>query len=73
MSHIVYADGVQPIAEAGKASWLIVKIPCAQLDPYIRRHEFQLWTLTVKEPKKALITWKTRLDRLKQHQHGHAR
>jgi len=45
--HIVYTDGVQHVAEAGDAYWLVDKIACAQLEPHIRAQEFQLWMLTV--------------------------
>jgi hypothetical protein len=47
--HIRYTDGVQHVAQAGEAYWLIDKIACAQLE---RRHveqEFQVWTLTVRD------------------------
>lgn len=47
--HIVYTDGVQHVAEAGEAYWLIDKIACSQLEPKIGGEEFQLWTLTVKD------------------------
>ena len=47
--HVVYTDGVQHVAEAGEAYWLIDKVACAQLEEHVRAHEFQLWTLTVKE------------------------
>jgi hypothetical protein len=46
--HIVSTDGVQHVAEAGEAYWLVDKIACAQLEPPILAQEFQLWTLTVK-------------------------
>ena len=45
--HIVYTDGVQHVAEAGEAYWLIDKIACAQLEPLHAEQQFQLWTLTV--------------------------
>lgn len=51
--HIRYTDGVQHVAEAGEAYWLIDKIACAQLE---RRHvgqEFQVWTLTVRDDRSA--------------------
>jgi hypothetical protein len=46
--HIVYTDGVQHVAEAGDAYWLVDKVACAQLEAHVRCQEFQLWTLTVK-------------------------
>ena len=45
--HIIYTDGVQHVAEAGEAYWLIDKIACAQLEPHTAGEEFQLWKLTV--------------------------
>lgn len=47
--HIVYTDGVQHVAEAGQAYWLLDKVACAQLEPHIRAQEFQLWQLTVND------------------------
>lgn len=47
--HILYTDGVQHVAEAGEAYWLIDKIACSQLDKQIAAQEFQVWTLTVKD------------------------
>ena len=47
--HIVYTDGVQHVAEAGEAYWLIDKIACAQLERRHAEQEFQLWKLTVND------------------------
>jgi len=44
---IRYTDGVQYLAEAGQAYWLLDAIACAQLEPEIAAEGFQLWTLTV--------------------------
>ncbi len=54
--HIVYTDGVQHVAQAGEAYWLIDKIACAQLEPHIAREEFQLWKLTVRADLSADLT-----------------
>lgn len=54
--HIVYTDGVQHVAEAGEAYWLIDKIACAQLEPHIRAQEFQLWKLSVNDDLSADLT-----------------
>ncbi|MGD9785943.1 MAG: DUF6876 family protein [Hyphomicrobiaceae bacterium] len=51
--HIRYTDGVQYVAEAGEAYWLLDKIACSQLDSRISREEFQLWTLTVNDNQTA--------------------
>lgn len=47
--NIIYTDGVQHVAEAGEAYWLIDKIACAQLEPRHSEQEFQLWKLTVND------------------------
>lgn len=54
--HIVYTDGVQHVAEAGEAHWLIDKIACLQLEPHIAREKFQLWTLHVNDDLSAELT-----------------
>jgi hypothetical protein len=54
--HIVYTDGVQHVAQAGEAYWLIDKIACAQLEPHIAREEFQLWKLSVAQDSTAVLT-----------------
>lgn len=54
--HIVYTDGVQHVAEAGEAYWLIDKIACAQLEPRHAGQEFQLWKLTVNDDLSADLT-----------------
>lgn len=54
--HIVYTDGVQHVAEAGEAYWLLDKIACAQLEPKIAAKEFQLWKLTVNDDLSAHLT-----------------
>jgi len=54
--HIVYTDGVQHVAEAGEAYWLIDKIACAQLEQHVARQEFQLWKLNVRDDLSASLT-----------------
>lgn len=44
----VYTEGVQYLAEAGSAYWLLDAILCPQPhDPTLRGAAFQVWTLTV--------------------------
>lgn len=54
--NIVYTDGVQHVAEAGEAYWLIDKIACAQLEAPIRAEAFQLWKLCVNDDLSADLT-----------------
>lgn len=54
--HIVYTDGVQHVAEAGAAYWLLDKIACAQIEPRHADQEFQLWKLTVHADLSADLT-----------------
>lgn len=52
----VFTEGVQFLAEAGSAYWLIDAILCAQpLHPALRSAEFQVWTLTVGEDRAATL------------------
>ena len=43
---IVYTDGVQYLAEAAQAYWLIDAIASWQVQPKVRAEPFQVWTLT---------------------------
>lgn len=47
--NITYTDGVKYLAEAASAYWLIDKVATNQLEPKIRREEFQSWKLKVKD------------------------
>ncbi len=52
-----YTEGVQYLAEAGGAYWLLDAILCPQ--PHngaLRAAEFQVWTLTVRENRSATLT-----------------
>lgn len=52
----VYTEGVQYLAEAGSAYWLLDAILCPQ--PHVaelRRAEFQVWTLTVRNDRSATL------------------
>ena len=52
----LYTEGVQYLAEAGSAYWLIDAILCPQ--PHLaelRRAEFQVWTLTVATDRSATL------------------
>lgn len=52
----VYSEGVQYLAEAGSAYWLIDAILCPQShDRALRSAEFQVWTLTVLEDRSATL------------------
>lgn len=52
----VYTEGVQYLAEAGSAYWLLDAILCPQLhDATLRAAEFQVWTLTVHEDRSATL------------------
>jgi hypothetical protein len=47
MRKISYSQGVQYLAEVGNAYWLVDKVATLQLEPKIRRAEFQVWKLKV--------------------------
>lgn len=52
----VYTEGVQYLAEAGAAYWLLDAILCPQPHhPVLRAAEFQVWTLTVREDRSASL------------------
>lgn len=51
---MLYTDGVQYLAEKGGAYWLLDKIATLQLEPKIRREEFQVWRLTVADNRARL-------------------
>jgi len=52
----VYTEGVQYVAIAGSAYWLIDAILCPQPHyPALRDAEFQAWTLTVRDDRSAAL------------------
>lgn len=52
----VYTEGVQYLAEAGSAYWLIDAILCPQLHhPSLRTAEFQVWTLSARDDRSAIL------------------
>jgi hypothetical protein len=52
----VYTEGVQFLAEAGSAYWLLDAILCPQAHIVeLRSAEFQVWTLTVREDRSATL------------------
>jgi hypothetical protein len=52
----VYTEGVQYLAEAGSAYWLLDAILCPQPHhPALRSAEFQVWTLSVGEDQSAML------------------
>lgn len=53
--NIVYTDGVKYLAETAGAYWLIDKVATNQLEPKIRREEFQCWRLVVRGREADLI------------------
>ena len=56
LSGCVYTEGVQYLAEAGSAYWLLDAILCPQPHlPVLRNAEFQVWTLTVREDRSATL------------------
>jgi hypothetical protein len=55
MRTITYTEGVQFLAEKAGAYWLVDKIATLQLEPKIKREEFQAWKLTVAENRGKLL------------------
>lgn len=56
LSGCVYTEGVQYLAEAGSAYWLLDAILCPQHhDPALRTAAFQVWTLTVRTDRSATL------------------
>jgi len=52
----VYTEGVQYLAEAGAAYWLLDAILCPQPHhPALRAAEFQVWTLIVRADRSATL------------------
>lgn len=47
MRTVTYTEGVQYLAEKANAYWLIDKVASLQLEPKIKREEFQTWLLKV--------------------------
>lgn len=52
---IIYTEGVQHLAEAGEAYWLLDKIACAQLERRHAEQEFQVWDLKVNTDRSATL------------------
>jgi hypothetical protein len=52
---IAYTDGVNAMAEAAGAFWLIDAIASWQIKPKVAQCDFQVWTLTVKEDHTAVL------------------
>jgi len=52
---VLYTDGVQHVAEAGGAYWLLDEIALAQSRAEVKAEEFQCWTLTVSEDGSAVL------------------
>ena len=47
MRSINYSEGVHYLAETAGAHWLVDKVATLQLEPEIKREEFQVWKLNV--------------------------
>lgn len=45
MRSVTYTEGVQFLAEKAGAYWLVDKVATLQLEPEVRREEFQVWKL----------------------------
>lgn len=55
--NILYTDGIQYMANAAGAYWLIDEIALMQTEPQFKKHEFQNWTLKVNlEGSTAILT-----------------
>jgi len=50
-----YTDGVNAMAEAAGAFWLIDAIASWQIKPKVARCDFQSWTLSVKDDRTAVL------------------
>jgi hypothetical protein len=57
MPSITYTDGVKYLADTGEAHWLVTDILGCQVDPKVKKEEFQVWKLCVnKEKETAVLT-----------------
>jgi hypothetical protein len=52
---LAYTNGVQAMAEAAGAYWLIDAIASWQIKPKVARCDFQAWELTVKDDRTAVL------------------
>jgi hypothetical protein len=52
---VLYTDGVQHVAEAGGAYWLLDEIAFAQHEPSVSAEPFQRWTLSVHADQTACL------------------
>ncbi|MCK1671078.1 DUF6876 family protein [Bradyrhizobium sp. 150] len=55
MRTVSYTEGVQFLADKAGAYWLIDKVATLQLEPTIKREEFQVWKLNVTGSKATLV------------------
>jgi hypothetical protein len=62
LTTVVYTDGVQFMAERGKAYWLIDEIATSQMIKHVHQEPFQVWILKVQE-KSATLTCEDGNDR----------
>jgi hypothetical protein len=46
---VLYTDGAKHVAETGGAYWLLDEIALNQTRPRVRREQFQVWKLVVKD------------------------
>jgi hypothetical protein len=54
---LLHTDGIEHLAQRAEAHWLVSDIGAVfRLHPKVRGIPFQLWTLTVEEDNKAVLT-----------------
>ncbi|TXM69661.1 DUF6876 family protein [Methylobacterium sp. WL120] len=55
VQRITYTDGVKYVADEAGAHWLVDIIATNQLEPKVKREEFQVWKLTVADGKGKVV------------------
>lgn len=55
LSGYCYTEGVQHVAQEGKAYWLLDAIFGHQYNKEVTKHPFQVWNLTVNEDESAVL------------------
>jgi hypothetical protein len=53
---VLYTDGARYVASEGGAYWLLDRIAAGQLEPHIRREEFQVWKLVKVNGDQAVVS-----------------
>jgi len=54
--NFTYTEGVRHVAVTGAVYWLLVQISYAQYSKKVSNEEFQVWKLSVKKDKSAILT-----------------